>query len=741
MAGILAGLRVLELTSGIAGPVASLLLAEAGAEVIKVEPPGGDEDQDSAGFSVWNRSKRRVALDLQADRARLDELIAGADVLLLDLTPKQARRLGLEDQALAARHPRLIVVTITGYPVGHALEEVPPRGTLVLAHLGLMDEQQGRHRDGPIHLRFPLADWCAAYLAADAVMARLVARQTTGRGGVARTSLAQGALVPMAMHWYRVERPSQGLATGMPKGRPPGLFECGDGVWIHIMRCPDETPLMKRELAAISEAQKAELAARSPPTFMFPNYAANVAVMLTHPSATWLQEYWTNDIPAQPALDMGLLYRDPECVLNNYVIEVADPKFGRTLQPGHPLRIDPPMQVRNAAGPLEDSIAWRGAPLAAEATGATLSAPMAGLKVIDFGSHLAGPLAPMLMADLGADVVKVEAPKGEQMRPQAEGAFMGCQRNKRDLALEMKHPAAQDVVRRLVSQADIVHHNMRMPAAHRLGLNFERLRAIKPDLVYSHVSTYGPEGARKDWPGMDQMSQAMTGWEKAGAGVGNPPHWHRFGFMDHLAAMGSVMATLLALYHRNRTGEGQATAASLLGAGLLTVGEMIEAEGRLTSFQPLNNEQTGASPEHGIYECTDGWIAVAALRKAEAASLHAVAGGDSRERIGAFLAALPRGTALGKLAEAGVPSAPVRTNQRETFLSDPESLKTRIATVYENTRYGRFEHVGAFWWFDDATIRLDTIGPAIGEHSAQVLADYGFTAQERQGLVDAGAVV
>jgi len=83
----------------------------------------------------------------------------------------------------------------------------------------------------------------------------------------------------------------------------------------------------------------------------------------------------------------------------------------------------------------------------------------------------------------------------------------------------------------------------------------------------------------------------------------------------------------------------------------------------------------------------------------------------------------------------------VRMNQREAFLSDPESLKTRIATVYEGTRYGRFEHVGAFWWFDDATIRLDSIGPAIGEHSDAVLADYGFGPEERQGLVDAGAVV
>jgi crotonobetainyl-CoA:carnitine CoA-transferase CaiB-like acyl-CoA transferase len=211
--------------------------------------------------------------------------------------------------------------------------------------------------------------------------------------------------------------------------------------------------------------------------------------------------------------------------------------------------------------------------------------------------------------------------------------------------------------------------------------------------------------------------------------------------MDHLAAMGSVMATLLALYHRNRTGQGQAVAASLLGAGLLTMAEVIEAEGKLTPFAPLNHEQTGVSAEHGIYECADGWIAVAALRKAEAASLRALAGGASREDVAVLLAGLPRSAALGKLAEAGVPCAPVRMNQREAFLSDPDSLKTRIATVYEDTRYGRFEHVGAFWWFDDATVRLDSIGPAIGEHSDAVLADYGFGPDERQQLVDAGAVV
>src|SRR5690606_22775806 len=199
------------------------------------------------------------------------------------------------------------------------------------------------------------------------------------------------------------------------------------------------------------------------------------------------------------------------------------------------------------------------------------------------------------MADLGADVIKVEPPKGETMRPLAEGAFIGCQRNKRGLALELKQPAAAEIVRRLVGQADIVHHNMRMPAALKLGLDYATLNAIRPDLVYCHVSTYGPEGVRKDWPGMDQMAQAMTGWEKAGAGEGNPPHWHRFGFMDHLAAMASLFATLLALYRRDLTGEGQAVAASLLGAGVLSAGEVIEAEGVLTPLETLHGEQTGVS--------------------------------------------------------------------------------------------------------------------------------------------------
>ncbi len=161
------------------------------------------------------------------------------------------------------------------------------------------------------------------------------------------------------------------------------------------------------------------------------------------------------------------------------------------------------------------------------------------MKVVDAGAFLAGPLGPMLLADLGADVVKVEPPGGEGMR-WVEWSFFGCQRGKRGVALDLKSPAARPALDALVAGADIFHHNLRMPAARRLGVDEASVRAVNPDIVYCHTSSYGPQGPRADWPGYDQLFQSSCGWEVAGAGEGNPPMWHRFGFMDHLCAMGSV---------------------------------------------------------------------------------------------------------------------------------------------------------------------------------------------------------
>ena len=156
------------------------------------------------------------------------------------------------------------------------------------------------------------------------------------------------------------------------------------------------------------------------------------------------------------------------------------------------------------------------------------------------------------------------------------------------------------------------------------------MRAVNPEIVYCHTSSYGPRGARADWPGYDQLFQASCGWEVAGAGEGNPPMWHRFGFMDHLCAMGSVIATLLALYHRDRTGTTQAVAGSLLGGGVLTGSETyLDAGGKTVAMPVLDHEQTGISPGVRILPVTDGWIAIAATTDDELAALCTVAGVDA----------------------------------------------------------------------------------------------------------------
>ena len=140
------------------------------------------------------------------------------------------------------------------------------------------------------------------------------------------------------------------------------------------------------------------------------------------------------------------------------------------------------------------------------------------------------------------------------MRWGVERTFSGCQRGKRGIALDLKAPETRPVVEALARWADVVHHNLRYPAAKRLRIDYDSLRAVNPDLVYCHTSSYGPKGPRANWPGFDQLFQSASGWEYEGAGEGNRPMWHRFGMMDHQNALASLTATLLAVYHQRKTG-------------------------------------------------------------------------------------------------------------------------------------------------------------------------------------------
>jgi crotonobetainyl-CoA:carnitine CoA-transferase CaiB-like acyl-CoA transferase len=731
--GILDGIRIVDLSDGIAGPVATLILAEAGADVVAVEPPGGAANRSTTGFHTWMRSKRSVVLDLEEpdDRTTLDRLLAAGDVVVHNHGPTRARELGLDDASLAARFPHLVVSSVLSWPANHADADLPVNELLALARLGVLDEQQG-YRDGPIFLRCPIASWCASHLAAIGIVARLIARQRTGRAGPAHTSLAQGALVPMAMHWRQVERPSPSLAVGMPKGMTGAtLFETGDGVWIHLMGDPTKSPLFTEAIAVVRPDGP-----RPDPNNPFQQTDGWPEALLLHPSGEWLESFWTHDVPVQPALPLGAIFADEQARTNGYVIEVDHPELGTIAMAGSPITVAPPTHMRSfapALGAHRDEVLAEWEPRARpSATGTALQHPLEGVRVVDAGAFLAGPLGPMLLSDLGADVVKVEPPGGEGMR-YVEWSFFGCQRGKRGVALDLKSPDARAAMEALLARADVVHHNLRMPAARRLGLDETTVRAVNPDIVYCHASSYGPAGPRADWPGYDQLFQSSCGWEVAGAGEGNDPMWHRLGFMDHLCAMGSLIATLLALYHRDRTGETQFVAGSLLAGGVMTGSETyLDENGEVVPVPVLDHEQTGIAPWYRIVEVADGWVAIAAATEAQRAALEALGGVDA-------LVHFSVSDALATLAEAGVPSDQVRLDQREPFFASGDNDAAGLIARYEHVDYGHVEQPGAFWSFGDLAVKLDRAPPGLGEHTIEVLTEAGLDPATIDALLASGA--
>jgi crotonobetainyl-CoA:carnitine CoA-transferase CaiB-like acyl-CoA transferase len=611
-----------------------------------------------------------------------------------------------------------------------------------------MGEQMGVRDEGPTFLRLPVGSWGAAWLAAGGVLARLRARERDGVGGPAHTSLLQGMLAPMMQYWAHATQPSASFARGLPRNLLPGLFECGDGAWIHMMGSFDRVAELPEEQAALAQAAPAErqrvareLARYVAPPTLSRDPAGMAAAFRQRPAAEWLEILWRNDVAVQLCALPGRVLSDPQARENGYVAEIDDSEVGRVTQAGIPYEVSPPSRVRGPAPALGQhtrevlaeaaqlsgarSAAAAGVRAPSDAARGVRPGPLAGIRVLDFGNYLAGPFAPMLMADLGATVIKLEATTGDQMRP-VERSFCGCQRGKRSIAVDLKSPESRPILEALVQRSDIVHHNLRLPAARKLRIDCDSLRALKPDLVYCHTSSYGPRGPRADWPGYDQLFQACSGWEVAGAGPGNPPIWHRMGMMDHQNAFASLFATLLALREKERSGRGQFLKASILGAAVLTASELfLRADGSLPDFPGVDAAQTGISPAYRIYEVADGWVALAALGDVRMQSLLCVAGVRAAEELERALRPRKQAELLAALERAGVPCEAVRSGQEQEFFERPEHRAGGLVARYPHSTMGEMEQVGAYWNLVDLPLALERPPPALGEHTAEILRELG----------------
>src|SRR3954451_13365303 len=240
MPGALDGIRILDLSWGIAGPLGVLLLAEQGADVIKVEPPDGDPFRAYDGARVWNRSRRSLTVDLKSERGKevFDRLLGTADVLVESFRPGVMERLGFGYDDVHARHERVVFVSCPADPAGHRYAQRPGSDALVQASSGQMWEQPG-WRLGPIFLHMPMPSMGAFYLVSTGVTTALLAREKTGEGQHVETSLFQGALLYTTQIWQHLEKSNAATHELMGKTYTPGvhqpmIFECANDEWILV---------------------------------------------------------------------------------------------------------------------------------------------------------------------------------------------------------------------------------------------------------------------------------------------------------------------------------------------------------------------------------------------------------------------------------------------------------------------------------------------------------------------------
>jgi crotonobetainyl-CoA:carnitine CoA-transferase CaiB-like acyl-CoA transferase len=379
-----------------------------------------------------------------------------------------------------------------------------------------------------------------------------------------------------------------------------------------------------------------------------------------------------------------------------------------------------------------------------------------GVRLIDFGQYLAGPFGPMVIGDLGAEVIKVEPVSGDGMRL-AGKPFFGCQRGKRDIALDLKQPAGLKIALELVAQADIVHHNMTAGVANRLGIGYEDCKRVNPDVVYCNTWAYGLDGPLARFGGLDPLYQAATGLEyEAGAThTGNAPLYYRFGMCDAANAMLSVVGSLAALLHQRRTGEGQELWTSLLDGGAVFASDALLVDGEAVPRPRLDQGLHGIGPCYRLYETQDGWIQIAAVKEPEWIALCGALGvpeladdgrfavadlrDEHREELEALLAArFATKTSLvwtRALDEAGVPNEiPVDTKAGDLVLFDADNERLGLVAEYEHPIMGTVRQFGELIQFSDTPAHVHGPPPRVGENTREILDWLGYTDTEIDAL-------
>ncbi|HUJ88000.1 MAG TPA: CoA transferase [Burkholderiales bacterium] len=391
--------------------------------------------------------------------------------------------------------------------------------------------------------------------------------------------------------------------------------------------------------------------------------------------------------------------------------------------------------------------------------------PLAGVKVIELAQIMAGPTCGMLLADMGADVIKIERiPGGDDTRrmnrPEINGesaAFMAVNRNKRGIALNLKLPAAREALKRMVAQCDVLTENYRQGTMEKLGLGYDALMQVNPGLIYCSISGYGRSGPYADKGGFDLIAQGMSGLMAITGEPGGEPVKAGSPICDINAGILGALGIVSAYVHRLKSGHGQLVDTSLFEAGIQQTywqAAIYFATGR--SPGPSGSAHVLSAP-YQAFRARDGWLTIGGANQANWERLARVLGapewladerfGTNAERmknlgalvrlINAKLAHKTMREWIGLLEAEGVPCGPI--NSIGDMVADPQALAREMVVELEHPRAGRTRALGLPIKFSATPGRVARPAPCFGEHTREVLGEFGFSAPEIGALLASGA--
>ncbi len=818
MAAVLSNLKVLDLTWGIAGPMATMLLADNGAEVTKIEPPGGDPFRNQLGYKVWQRGKRSAILDLKNadDKKAFLALAQTADVLVESFSPGTTDKLGIDFKTLSALNPRLVYCSITGYGRDNALSNRPAYDALVQARTGLMHEQrgwaegalnhmnglpdpypdleipqdwvQGAAREGPLFVASHWPSLGAFFNASLGIAAALRAREITGKGQWVETSLLQGALAGAAGVWQRAEKiDAPGFDTWILGNRSPkGHFQAKDGKWLHNW-VPNPRFILQAAQGDTLNASPDLTVQNDPDRFgtgpeeilVMSHYQPILAeAVAKFPVKDWVDAAATAEMTMQPVRSIEESLADPAFLEDGCVTETRDPELGTIRTVGNAFNMSK-TQGKPGAAPVKPGantaevkaeaakiIAEAKAATAAANSGKKLKAPLEGITVLDLGLAIAGPFGTQLLSDLGATVIKVNG-LFDLFWHRVHIAYM-ANRGKKSITLNLKDPRAMKVLLDLVKQADVVQHNMRYDAAERLKIDYESLKQINPGLIYCHTRGF-ERGVRAGLPGNDQTGACLSGIQYEDGGMGRKgdngevgrPLWSFTSFGDTGNGFLSAVAIVNAIYHRDRTGEGQFVDTSIINAALLNTSYAVATpDGKGFDRPRIGGDQVGYSAGHRLYNTKDGWLCFVLVEQSHWDEVFTVIGkpelvtdarfatAEARAKndaalskiIGDVLAADTAAHWFAKLDKAGVPVEVVDAEFSRKLHDNAEFQKNQWVVSYPHPVVGKLDQIGLLVSLSDTPGVIQGRPLLVGEHTKEILGGMGYTEDQVKTMEEQFAI-